>query len=823
MGNLTLAREDAKAAWSFRWDVIREVRYALRSIRNNPLFSATIVITLALGLGVNTTIFTLVNAVLIKPLPFQNGERLLTARYDDPSKGQQNRISMSYVEFLEFKAQDKTFESLETVENGQASLGDSGQPPERVNIGRVTPGLFGILHTQPILGRGFNQADALASADTTVLLGHDVWKNRYGRAKDIVGRPVQVDRKPAIIIGVMPPGFRFPQEQDMWLTLKETPELKASKNRNMILVGFRKPEFTQAQVTASLALISRRLEAAHPVENKGLTAVAETFHQRQNGGPIRIVFLSMLGAVGFVLLIACANVANMMLSRALARKREMSIRAAIGASRWQMIRQLLIETTILSFMGGIIGLGLAHLGVGAIDAAIQNVGKPYWIQFEIDYFVFGYLAAICLVSGILFGLAPALQSSRVDLNEALKDGSRTAGTQRGGWLSASLVVFQFTLALVLLTGAGLFIRSIVDYQTINTGVPVDHILTAGLGLPDDRYKDKEARIRFYDELLRQMGAEPGVVKAALATNTPGGGGRTRRVELEGESPRKPEQQRSGLQVTVTPGYFQVVNLPILAGRGFDDRDGLTGRETAIVTKTFASSFWPNQPVIGKRFRLHNGDKPGPWLTVAGVSGDMLQQLDESVPLPVLFTPYPLDGYAGMQIMIRTAGEASSAAGPLRTVVNKLDSDLPVARVLSQRDFDYQQRWYLRVFGSLFSIFAVVALVMASVGIYSVVAQSTGRRTQEIGVRMALGATSSNILTMILARGVKQLAVGVVLGLAAAFAATRVLTTILTRVSPTDPVVFGTVSALLIGTGLLACWLPARRAAGLQPVKALRYE
>ena len=528
----------------------------------------------------------------------------------------------------------------------------------------------------------------------------------------------------------------------------------------------------------------------------------------------------MLAAVGFVLLIACANVANMMLSNALGRQREISIRAAMGATRWRVVRQLLIESVLLSTLGGALGLGLAALGVYWFDLSSRDVGKPYWVLFTMNYTVFGYFALICIASGLLFGLVPALRASRVDLNSALKDGGHTAGTHRGGMFSGTLVVFQFALTLVLLSGAGVFMHSFLEHLSLNRMVPAEQILTARLDLPKLRYQDTDARWRFYQQLQQRVSALPGVTQAAIGSNLPGIGAATDHIEIEHSPIEKPEKGPSAAFLVQSPGYFAAINLPILSGRDFNDTDGSPNHESAVVTTEFAQRHWPNQNAIGKRFRFFTGEKPDPWSTVIGISANIIQQPNEKNPSPLVFLPYRQKGWTGMALLVRSNGDSSAA---VRAVVQNLDQDLPLTQVRMLNKAIEHDQWYLHLFGKLFLGFALVALVMASVGIYAVIAQTTSRRTQEIGVRIALGATTRNILSLVMMRGLKQLLAGLAIGLAITFPVARAMDALRLRASTYDPIVLCIVCLILAVVGLFACWLPARRAAALDPVKAIRYE
>ncbi len=803
-----------------------DLRFALRMIVAHRWFSLAIIVTLALGIGINTTVFTLVNAVLFKPVPVPGGDRLVTIN-NYSLKKPDNRSGISYLDFLVYREQSHTFEGLEAARNDQAVISDSEHPPERFSGMRVTTGLFTLLRTPPILGRGFTPDDGKAGAPVVVLLGYSVWQNRYAGAVDIVGRTVRLNGEPATIIGVMPANFRFPTREDIWFPLVPNAELEKRSNRPLQLFGLYKASSSIGEARNEIAVISGRLAAEFPDTNKEFGALVRTFHETYSGGKIRTVFLMMFGAVGFVLLIACANVANMMLSRALARARELSVRSALGASRWQLVRQLLVESVLLSVLGGILGMGLAAAGVHAFDLATRDVGKPYWILFEMDFVVFAYFAVVSVLTGIAFGLLPALRVSRVDLNTVLKDGAPSGGSARGSKLTATLVVLQFALTVVLLAGAGVMVRSFFAAQTLNPFVHAENVFTFRLQPPEakgERYADPATRRQFYEQLLARLATIPGVTQVAAGANLPGiDGARQRDIEIEEHPNADPKQPARASTMVQTTNYLPTIGLPILTGRGFAETDGDTGKEAAVVTRTFAAKYWPGENAVGKRLRFIEKDKPPRWMTVVGVCGDIVQSINQPDAPPLMYLTHHQEPWSSMAVLLRTPGDPGALARPVREVVRALDQDLPLFELRPLAVAMERQRWFLAVFGTLFFAFALTALLMASVGIYAVVAQSTVRRTREIGIRMALGATAAGIMGLVLSRGLRQLAVGLVIGLAGAFAFTRMFKQVgfLVEVSPNDPRVFVSITALLIGIGVFACWLPARRAARILPTEALR--
>ena len=791
-------------------------------IASHRWFAITVIATLALCMGVNTTVFTLVNAALLKPVPIPGGERLVAIREQD-EKNPKDYAGVSLPEYLEYREQTKTLSSLEASINQQAIVSEKGNTPERYSMAAVTAGLFDMLMTPPVLGRSINKADCQAGTAPVALIGYSVWKNRYLGSPDVIGRIVRLNGAPTTIIGVMPEGFRFPQAEDLWTPLLPTKDRLDRTHRDLTVFGLLAPRVGIDSAQSELTLISARIAKAFPETEKGMTGLVLTFHEAFNGGPIKLIFLLMLGAVGFVLLIACANVANMMLSRAVARSREIAVRAALGASRWQIIRQLLVESVLLSVIGGLAGLMLSQFGVHAFDMATQDVGKPYWVQFNMDWRAFTYFAALSIGTGLVFGIVPAWRASRVDLNTALKDGT-VGGSLRAGRLSAILVVFQFALTVVLLSGAGVLIKSFIEIQRVNPFVPAAHIFTARLSLPDgkgERYESVESRRKMHDILMERLAGLPGVTEAALTSNMPGLGSQYRDIEVEGVPNADPKHPPRAAAVFATPNYLSEIGLPIQSGRSLSDTDGLEGREAAVVTRDFAARYWHGDSPVGRRFRFITDGKPAAWNVVVGVCGNVAQNIQDKSPPPVVYLSDRQEPWAWLGIMLRASGDPSALTAAVRTTVQDIDPDLPLFEVRTLPAAIEHDNWFLKVFGTLFLLFAVIALLIASVGIYAVVAQATSRRTREIGIRMALGASARKVLQLVLARGIVQLGIGLAVGLAGAIAATRLMNGLPGTSSTSDPIIFVVVVALLSCIGLFACYLPARRAARIAPTEALR--
>ena len=797
--------------------LLQDLRFGVRMLAKDPGFTAVVVVTLALGIGANTTVFTLANAVLFKGLPFDQPDRIMHLSSKNPSQNR-DRMPVSYPDFADFRTQTKKFQGL-VVFTGQGSvLNDPGGLPERYSGTRVSTNCFSLIGQKPLIGRDFLPEEDRREAAPVAILGFSLWKSRYGGDPSILGRAIRINDVSTVVVGVMPNDMKFPGEADLWMPLVPSGSWENRDSRGLNLFGRLAPVATLAEARTEMELLAKTLEKEYPKSNAGVGAIVMPFSDFANGGPIRAVFLALLGAVGFVLLIACANVANLLLARSLSRAKEISIRTALGASRLRVVRQLLIESVLMGLIGGALGLPLAVWGVRAFDLAVANSGKPSWVHFNMDFTVFGYLAGICVLTGVLFGLAPALHISKLDVNHMLKEGGRGAtGGSRTKYLSGVMVVVEVALALVLMAGAGLMIRSFLKMYGLDPGVNTKNLLTMRVSLPDLKYKTAESRSSFEERLL------PRLASIALTSNIPLSGAASWQFEVEGAPPMERDKRPRLSGLIVTPQYFQTVGVRVVRGRSFDDSDGAPGKPNAIVNQSFAAKYFPGSDPLGKRLRLlRDGEQP--WLTVVGVSPDIMQNdPSRTEPDTVLYIPFRQDPLRGAAIIARTRVPPNTLITAFRKEVRGVDEDLPVFEARTVEEILVQRRWPFRVFGTLFAVFALIGLALSAVGIYAVVAYSVSRRTQEIGVRMALGATAGSVLRLVLTLGIRQLAIGLAIGLGASFGLTRVLKAVLVQVSPTDPVTFAAISALLLAVGGLACWLPARKAAKIDPMIALRYE
>lgn len=806
------------------------LKYAFRMLIKDPWFTSVAVLALGLGIGVNSTVFTFVNAVLLRGLPFANADQIVHINSRNTAEG--NGLGVSYPDYQAWRVQAKSFASLAGYQPMTMNISDSGHPPERASGVRVTANAFGVIGERPITGRDFRDGEDRRSAEPVVLLGHGLWKTRYGSDPNIIGRSIKINEVPTTVIGVMAEGMKFPNNADLWVPLAPDAEMERRDVRRMNLFGRLGPGVRLKQAQTELTGIAKALEQQYPDTNKAIDAQVMTFNDRFNGGPIRAVFLALMGAVGFVLLIACANVANLLLSRSARRSREIAVRIALGASRGRVIRQLLVESTLLACLGGVLGLLLSLVGIRLFDMAVADVGKPYWIRFTMDATVFGFLVAVCFATGLIFGIVPALQVSKTNLNEILKEGGRgNAGGRRARWLASSMVVAELALTVVLLAGAGLMIRSFLNMYSMDLGVDTSRMLTMRLQLADKKYPMPEQRRLFYDALLPRLSAIPGVAAASITSAPPAaGGGGSRQLEIEGRPAADAKKLPEITMLFVSDTYFDTLDVTMRQGRTLRETDGKPGSEGVVVNARFASQFFPGEDVIGRRIRLKPGGRgpdtqqEKPWMTIIGVAPTVRQRSVQDVdPDAVAYLSYRLEPPAGTAILIRSQGDPGSLTSAVREAVQATDPDQPVFDVRTMDQLFAQNRWPYRVFGTMFTIFAVIALVLAAVGIYAVTAYSVTQRTQEIGVRMALGAQAGQVSWLILRQGLVQLVIGLALGTAGALAAAPVLRTLLVQITPNDPVTLIGIGLVFTAVTICACLIPARRATRLDPLTALRVE
>ena len=806
----------------------QDVRYAARLLVKDRWFSIVAALALALGIGVNATVFTFVNAVLLRGLPFDHPDRIMWA-------GTRNAKSedrgLSILDFEDWRARAKLLDHLVLWQGFAFNVSDSGREPDRFQGVYISWDIFKAIGERPIIGRDFLPEDDKPGAPPVVIIGYSLWQSRYAGDPNVLGKAVTTNGFTPTIIGIMPPDLTFPANNQLWIPLVHMPPGVKPMNRDarqFPAMALLKPGVTREQAEAELSSIASALADQFPDTNKDFrTARLMTFPERQNGGAIRLVFLTLMGAVGFVLLIAIGNVANLLLARAAHRSREISVRVSLGATRWRIVRQLLVESVMLAAFSGVLGYGLSVIGVRLFDAATQDVGKPSWIHFTMDLSVFGFLAAVTLGTGILFGLAPALHVSRTNVNDVLKEGGRTgAGGMRARRWTSMLIVAELALTLVLLAGAGFMMRSFLKLYGADIGVDTTPLLTANLSLPDRKYHGPEQRLAFFGQLEERLNAIGAVEAATVANAWPGGGGGGRTFVIEGRAPEAGTQLPITTMISGGPHYFDTIGVRVSRGRTLNDTDGLAGRHNVLINERFAGLHFAGEDPIGRRIGFTpDAAKPPPtWMTIVGVAPNVRQRnVDQFQQDPVLYLSYRFEPPLGIGVLVRSRSTAAALAPLLRAELRAIDPDLSLFQVRTMAENLAQQRWQYTVFGSMFAFFASIALMLSAVGLYAVTAYSISQRTQEIGVRMALGAQSSQVLWLFQRRILIQLGIGLVIGLAGAVGVGKLLRSVLVRTEATDLPTLASIAALLVVVALVAGMWPARRATRLDPVAALRNE
>jgi len=816
----------------------QDIRYGARMLLKNPGITIIVIIALALGIGANTAIFSVVNAVLLRPLPYPESDRLIFLNEMSPVL---DEMSISYPNFTDWRAHNQTFEKMGVYNRASYNLTSTGEA-ERIVTGQVSADLFSVLRVNAAQGRVFANEEDKPGGTPVVVLSYPLWQRRFGGQTSILNQPITLNGKSYTVIGIMPQSFAYPSRAEMWVPVGQLSDQPSWKERGnhpgLYGVARLKPGVTFEQANADMNNIAANLEKQYPDSNAStrvrLRPLLEIFVV-----DVRRALWVIFGAVGFVLLIACANIANLLLARATGRRKEMAIRTAVGASRWRIARQLLTESILLSLIGGSIGLVLARLGVDLI-LYVSPDAIPRSREIGLDWKVLAFTVGISFLTGILFGLIPAIQAGDVDVHETLKESGR--GTSGRQWLRSSLVVVEVATTLVLLIGAGLLIRSFYLLQKVNPGFSHEHLTSFSISLPEKKYATEETRSSFYNHLLENIRALPGVETTAAASGLPlGNNGWQTSFVIDGR-PLPPRDQTPLMEAClVTPDYFKVMNIPLLRGRVFNDRDDrshLVGRDLSkltdvekqgaglnsiVIDEEFAKRYWPNEDPVGKRVRM-GADPKAPVLEVLGVVGrvkmESLNQNSDRVQGYFAFNQVPL---GGMTVVIKGASDANQLISSIRGAVRELDPNQPIYSVRTMDEIRAESVAPERLNLTLLSLFAGIALVLAIVGIYGVMSYSVTQRTHEIGIRMAVGARPLDVFKMILGHGMKLALIGVGIGLVGAFLLTRLMATMLFGVEPTDATTYGAISILLIAIALLACYLPGRRATKVEPTISLRYE
>ena len=805
----------------------QDLRYGLRMLWKQPGFTAVAVVALALGIGANTALFSVVNAVLLRPLPVAEPAALVNIWGTNP-QADETRENPSFLNFADWREQSHGFQSVAAYTNTFATL-TGNDAPEALDGLATSPELFATLGVQPIMGRTFTAQETQA-ADAPIVISQELWRRRFGARSDIIGQPVTLDGRPRTVVGVLPARFKFPFDasavKDFWTPLNPNDELNTKRGVGYLNVIARlKPGVTLAQAQGEMDTIAHRLAAQYPENNSGRGVTLISTYEDTVGG-VRPALLVLLGAVGFVLLIACANVANLLLARATRRQREIAVRTALGATRWRVVRQLLTESLLLSLAGGACGLLLALWGVDAL-ASVLPEDVPRVREIALDGRVLAFTLGIAVLTGLVFGLAPALAASRLDVNEALKAGGRGTGGWRRNRLRSFLVVAEIALSLVLLVGAGLLLKSFVRLREINPGFKPERALTLSVALPTAKYETPEVQARFFQQLLTQMAAAPGVQATAAIFPLPFSGDNARgNFEVEGRPVESQSEAPSALSYIISPDYLRAMSIPLLKGRDFNERDTAATPRVALINETLARRFFAGEDPVGRRLVISSFadlDKPAT-CEIVGVVGDVKHDGLDAEAEAEYYLPHQQATLPFMTLVIRgTNDKPTTLVAGARAAVAQLDKDLPITDIKPMNEWLAASVAPRRFNMLLLGGFALLALCLATVGIYGVMAYTVAQRTHEIGIRLALGAQARDVLRLVVGQGMLLTLAGVVMGLCGALALTRVLATLLFGVTATDPFVFAGVTLLLGLVALIACLVPARRATRVDPMIALRHE
>jgi len=815
--------------------LLRDIRYGVRSLLKRPGFTLIAVVTLALGIGANTAIFSVVNAVVLRPLPYAEPDRLVMLWETMPGSDQR---SVAPGNFVDWRTQNKTFQDMAAMFYANFNLTSDGEP-DRIDGATITSNLMSVLGASAQLGRTFQPDDDDHQDRNLVLISEGLWRRRFGADPNVIGRNITIDETPHTVVGVMSRGFQYPSRSELWVLgrnrgavpmslISQVPTNDWVHERDahfITVIGRLRPGATLSQAQSDIAGITRRMEQDFPQTNAGLGSNVVPLHT-QVVGDVRGMLFILLGAVGFVLLIACTNVANLLLARAGQRDREIAIRAAVGATRRRLIRQLLTESVLLSVVGGLAGLFVSIWAV-AVFVKLSPGDIPRLNEASVDLRLLGFTLLVSLLTGIGFGLLPAFQATRTNLNTSLKEGGARAseGRQRRGARNI-LVVTEIALAQVLLVGAALLAISYVRVTKIDPGFNPDRVLTAKIAPSNKKYPTPKTRSAFYTTVLEHLQTLPGVESAGMVMSLPlTGSSMNRGFKVEGRpAPKADENVTMDFQI-VSPSYFSTLEIPVKQGRGLNASDTENSERVIVINNAMARRYWPNEDPIGKRLIIGESSKDTSWRTIVGVVGDNHHASLSEPPVPTAFISYlqDLESWPRMGFVIKAKTDPASITSAVRKELASIDRAQPVYAIEPMENLLHasvaQRRFIMLLLGSL----SFIALTLAIVGVYGVISFSVSERTQEIGIRLALGARAGDVLKMVLRQGMRVAFIGIVIGLGAAFALTRLLSSLLFEVSPTDPRTFSIVAALLGAVAFLACYLPARRATKVDPLEALRYE
>ena len=802
--------------------LFRDIRYGFRTALKNKTVTGLAVTCLAIGIGLNTMIFSVTDGVLIQPLPYHDPERLVVL-YTTQKQTGFDLGGVSWLEIQDWRQRARSFSAMGGWQSRSFTISDGGDA-ERYAGAAVGHELFPLLGKSAQLGRVFSADDDRPGAEPVVLLSDDLWRRRYNADPSVVGRAVQVNSRPHTVIGIMPAQFRFPENQYLWLPLAEFAVSQDRGNRSLDVFARLRDGVTLQQARQEAEAVAAHLASTFPSTNEGWGVRLRTLKEWALPDDVFTIIATMMGAVTMVLLIACFNVANLMLARASTRAREISIRTALGAGRSQIIRQLLTESVIIGVLSVPLGMACAWIGLRLMDMSIPPDDIPYFIHWDLNLRAFLYAVVIAAATGIVFGLAPAIQASRADLQDGLKEGGRGMAGGTRSWIRSSLVVAEVALSLLLLIGASLFVRSFLNLQQQSGGFETGPLMTLRFYLPNEQYPTPDSKVQRAEDILRRVEALPGV-QAAFASNLVplSGGGGFAHLLIEGRAFPKGEEPGFGY-VGVSPHMLKTLGLPVVRGRELSDTEAMTRSAVAVINQAMAKRYWPDADPIGARFRSRD-EKSHPWFTIVGITPDYRHgESDTTDPIePCAYVSFAYGAFPNTGLTIRAAGDPALISAPAREAIRASDPKLAVFSMATMEELRRRGYWQFFLFGWMFSMFGGIALVLAAVGVYGVLSYSVAQRTQEIGVRMALGASRGDVLRLVIVQGIRLATVGLAIGVVGSFFVTPVIRGQLVNVSPSDPLSFIGVSIFLGAVAFLASYLPARRAMAVDPLVALRAE
>ncbi len=811
-----------------------DLRYGVRMLFRTPTLSSVSILTIGLGIGLVTFTFSVVYGAVLRPMPIQNPDRFVVVSGTEPAAGNWG-MWMPMADVVEFGGQSTVFETFAASYDGTVNIAGNDGPPARFDGAFVTANGLEILGVPPHLGRTFRAGEDRPGAEGTVVLGYDVWRNYFGADESIIGTRARVNGESMTIIGVMPPGFRFPFDQEIWLPYRGDWEGQPRRSGQFFQpYGHLRPGVTMEAAREEVEMIAARLAAEFPDTNEGFSAEITPFQERYMPAEITAVLWLMLGATVGVMLIACANVANLLLARAALRTRDVAIRTAVGASRMRVMRQLLTEALVLGVLGGVVGFVIAYVGTGYFNLAVADIQKPYWIDMRTDMLTLLFTAGVTLLAAMAAGTIPALRASGASVSGVLNDDSRGSSSLRIGRMTSALVVGELAVSCALLIAAGFMVQSIINAQSMTLGFDPDNLVTARVGLFETEYPTRDERQQFFRELYAQLNEERGIRSAALTTNLPSSGAQGWRFAVEGESYETDADYPFTYAAQVSAGYFETMGATMISGREFRHAEAFWSSETAgqiepvaIVNASFAAKFLPDADPLGKRIRLGPADTENPWMRIVGVVPDQFIGGgtggigNDAIPPEQVYFPVGHTDVRFLSMVMRAEANPDTVAQQARALVASIDPNLPIYWAIPMSQVLADNSWAISLFGTLFAIFGAAALFLASVGLYGVMSFSVAQRRQEMGVRMALGAESRDILRVIFRRVGAQLGIGLSTGIAIAYMASGPLRFVMFGVETTDVFVYATVVLTLLATGAVATLVPASRATRVDPVTALR--